>query len=659
MGFGPNSYNGKNFEDMSPSAKRSYNEKVQEVLRSLHGAHKLGDEGDLHAIIQKAAKLGMVYSPDGQQVSPEKADIAGKNRAAVSNLLIVARDPNKSAEEASYYQFELDEVDPNNVIFYSNKPMPWKDVVEKQDAYRDAAILDEFNLEGYVSEFMKDVTGKLSKAETLEDHRDHLMYTSSFGIMTYADGAPFTNQDVKKLMAGEIYAEDIVITIRENPEDVTARSKYGFVLKDGKLHMDMEHPLTEEELEAKRHTFLHRKTPKEMIEAIAASLDGNLEQIPDDDAKSVLSADAQMSILGLEEIAAFETLNGKSFIRLQPENEVYRIGSNEPMTQDEFVKYTMGLKKPEKPSGFLSGLREWFHKNIHPLKDFTKYETQMKRYEIKKYDICKDAGLDVSGKAETIEQYKADLVAETEKNIEDAKKQIQRNCRLADVDQLLDAFGAAVKADPEVGDYLLEALPKQNLSTCKDLQWDMASSKIEKYSDSGRLEFSVSDRDMHIGKDLSLMKACKRFLPPELQEKVDAKYAEAQEPYWKMKETMGNANVTAEEKSKLYKDWQSKEFEKTYWANKNAPKVEEPAEKKLNEMSNEARVAEIMRRRENMDNSVVEETAEKYGVDKEMVQRAIETANAGNDVEVDVEALSGRKIEEMDDQLNTSTNSIG
>lgn len=395
-------------------------------------------------------------------------------------------------------------------------------------------------------------------------------------------------------------------------------------------------------------------TAKEHVEQLATILQGPKEYIPDGDNQKI-PLNALWHISNLEEQGMIQTVNDKTFIHLQPENEVYRIGSAEPMTQDEFVEYTKGLKKPEKPSGFLSGLREWFHKHVHPLRDFSKYDTQMKRYEIKKYDICKDAGLDVSGKAEEIEQYKADLVAETDKNIEAAKKQIQRNCRLADVDQLLDAFEAAVKADPEVGECLLEALPKQNLSTCKDLQWDMASSKIEKYSDSGRLEFSVSDRDMHIGKDLSLMKACKRFLPPKLQEKVDAKYAEAQEPYWKMKETMGNDNVTAEEKSKLYKDWQSKEFEKTYWANKNEPKVEEPAEKKLNEMSNEARVAEVMQRRENIDNSVVEETAEKFGTNKETVQQAFDTVKAENNAPTNENEVS---VPDQP-QLNTSMNSIG
>ena len=353
-------------------------------------------------------------------------------------------------------------------------------------------------------------------------------------------------------------------------------------------------------------------TAKEHVEQLATILQGPKEYIPDGDNQKI-PLNALWHISNLEKQGMIQTVNDKTFIHLQPENEVYRIGVAEPMTQDEFVEYTKGLKKPEKPSGFLSGFREWFHKHVHPLKDFAKYDTQMKKYEMEKYNYCKDAGLDVSGKIEVVEA---------------AKKQIQKNCGLADVDQLLDAFEAAVRADPEVGKCLLEALPKQNLSTCTDLQWDMAQSGVTFEGDLKK----TSDRDMHIGKELSLMQACKRFLPPELQEKVDAKYAEAQEPYKKMNELMRGTTLSPEEKSKLYRDWQSGEFEKTYWANKNAPKVEEPAEKKLNEMSNEARVAEIMQRREDMDNSVVEETAEKFGVDKETVQQAFDTVKAENNV---------------------------
>lgn len=371
--------------------------------------------------------------------------------------------------------------------------------------------------------------------------------------------------------------------------------------------------------------------PKQCIEQLAAALQGPIEYNPDGDHRDFPLLAAQ-AIHELEKQGMIQTVNDKMFIHLQPENEVYRIGSAEPMTQDEFVEYTKGLKKPEKPSGFFSGLREWFHKYVHPLKDFAKYDRQMKQYEIKKYDLCKDAGLDVSGQDETIERYKTELAEETEKRLDDAAKKIQRNCGLADVDQLIGAFKKAVKADPEVGEHLMEKLPQQDLSTCMDLQWEMVSSKIEKYSEKGKFEFSVSDRDMHISRDLSLMQVCKRFLPPELQKKVDAKYAEAQEPYKKMNELMHGETLSAEDKSKLYKNWQSGEFEKTYWAEKNAPKVEEPTEKKPSEMSAEERVANAAQNRDHIDNAVVEETAEKLGAEKEMVQQAIETVNVENNV---------------------------
>ena len=104
--------------------------------------------------------------------------------------------------------------------------------------------------------------------------------------------------------------------------------------------------------------------------------------------------------------------------------------------------------------------------------------------------------------------------------------------------------------------------------------------------------------------------------------------------------------------------WKTLEKESERWAETlkaAAPKVGATAEKKLNEMSNEARVAEIMRRRENMNNSVVEETAEKFGVDKETVQQAFDTVKAENNV-----ATNENEVSAPDQpQVNAPTNSIG
>ena len=104
--------------------------------------------------------------------------------------------------------------------------------------------------------------------------------------------------------------------------------------------------------------------------------------------------------------------------------------------------------------------------------------------------------------------------------------------------------------------------------------------------------------------------------------------------------------------------WKTLEKESERWAETlkaAAPKVGATAEKKLNEMSNEARVAEIMRRRENMNNSVVEETAEKFGVNKETVQQAFDTVKAENNV-----ATNESEVSALDQpQVNAPTNSIG
>ncbi len=382
--------------------------------------------------------------------------------------------------------------------------------------------------------------------------------------------------------------------------------------------------------------------PKEYVEQLAAVFQGLFEyDAKDGDHRDANGNHKDFPLLAmrpfeeLRKLGMIQTVNDKTFIHLQPEDEVYRLGASEPMTQDEFVEYTAGLKQPEKPSGFFSGIREWFHKNIHPLRDFSKYDTQMKQYEIKKYDLCKDAGFDVSGKTEEIERYKAELAADAEKRLDDAAKKIQKNCGLADVDQLIGAFKKAAKADPEVGEYLIEALPKQNLSTCTDLQWDMARSGVV----IGDNKNPTKDSEMHIGEDLTFMRVCKRFLPKMLQDRVEVKYAEAQEPYRKMNELMRGNTLSEAEKSELYKNWQSGEFEKAYWADKNALKVEETAEKKPNEMNADERLENGVKGRERLDQAYIEETAAKLGTDEQTVRQVFEAAKGGDDVEMNVEDL--------------------
>ncbi len=365
--------------------------------------------------------------------------------------------------------------------------------------------------------------------------------------------------------------------------------------------------------------------PKEYVEKLA-------EEQKQKPIKYVGDKDyGQMTLLAgsylqkLEQLGMVKGEGEGTYIHLQPENKVYRIGSAEPMTQEEFVEHTAGLKPPQKPSGFFSGLREFIHKYIFTLEDFAEYDKQMEQYEIDKCKICENAGIDPTDN----------------KKLEEAKKKIEKTCQnsgLVDCKRLVDLFERTVRADGEVGRALMKSIPKLKMMDCYDLQIHMSAPGVSL----DRNTF-IRDTDMHIKPELSFMNVCKDYLPDSLKEKVEAKYAKAQEPFKALKKKMMSQDLPDEEKSKLYKKWENGEFEKEYWESKNSTNTKES----LSTKSSEERLEIGKKGMENIhagNQAILEEKAKELGADEKTTQKILDLDDVelkDNKIVVDVENTNG------------------
>ncbi len=375
-------------------------------------------------------------------------------------------------------------------------------------------------------------------------------------------------------------------------------------------------------------------------------------------------------------------------------NDVYLRGETKPATPDEITRYVAGVKPPKKPSGFFSGLREWWHNHVSKLDDFTKYEQKAKEYEITKYYACKQAGLAIE-KSDTVKQYEKELAADKlinerfealkeragivyragitdkdkrlfnpldlpeakqvlkdallsnvlldefvernstqeylqgcwgekfsifgengrtlpeisartksefvslgrglEKHLGNAFSQLSQKCveeeekhtktvdaaaikirktcesgGLYDCDRLVNVFKAAAKSDWEVGKSLVATIPNLSMIQLDDLQTKMLMSgdRVQTDTINKHARSFITDADMHIPQGLSFMKVCKGYLPEPIQEKIAAKYAEAQEPYKELMNILQNKKPTEDEIKELYEKWKSEKFEQEYWREK-------------------------------------------------------------------------------------------
>ena len=147
-------------------------------------------------------------------------------------------------------------------------------------------------------------------------------------------------------------------------------------------------------------------SPKELVEELAASV------------QELNSAKSNAITNKLKELKLYADLGytTKDGVRhekgcIKVGDDVYLRGETTPVTPEKFTRFIEGVQPPKKPSGFFSGVREWWHKNISKLDDFTKYEERMREYEITKYYTCAKAGIPVE-KTDAVKAYEKEAAVQ-------------------------------------------------------------------------------------------------------------------------------------------------------------------------------------------------------------------------------------------------------
>ena len=275
----------------------------------------------------------------------------------------------------------------------------------------------------------------LDASENAEDVSLWLNDAANRGILFYRDGSPVPttaiDNEIQKVWdgrkaTGEIpFLSDLVFA-NYNP-DTQALGFHPLYVVDGKINVFSERPLTEVEMQYEYEDYakalkdqeelkaaekaaeaerINNLSPKELVEELAE----NVRTL--NSAKSTAITDT-LKELGLYHDLSYTTQDGvkheKGFVNV--DGQIYLRGENNPATPDKLTRFVEGVQPPKKPSGFLSGVREWWHNNVSKLRDFAKYEEQTKEYEITKYYTCVKAGLDVK-KPASVEQYEREAAVE-------------------------------------------------------------------------------------------------------------------------------------------------------------------------------------------------------------------------------------------------------
>ena len=268
----------------------------------------------------------------------------------------------------------------------------------------------------------------LDASENAEDVSLWLNDAANRGILFYRDGStvPTTavNDEIQKLWDGRKTTGSVpflsnLVIANYNPGSNTL-GFHPIIAGGDTVSVHSDRPLTAEGLENEYKDFakaledqekqkaaeverINHLSPEELVKELAASV----QEL--NSAKSNAVTD-KLKALGLYTDLSYTTSDGvkheKGYVKV--DGQIYLRGEDKPTTPDKLTRFVEGVQPPKKPSGFFSGVREWWHKNISKLDDFTKYEERMKEYEITRYYTCVKAGLNV---------WKPHAVAEYEREV--------------------------------------------------------------------------------------------------------------------------------------------------------------------------------------------------------------------------------------------------
>ena len=522
--------------------------------------------------------------------------------------------------------------------------------------------------------------------DTADDVRQRLTKACNYGMLFYPNGKMLSAKDVEEMTKDTAsltkVAADLIVVVHDPVHDTTEYCAMG-VLGNRILIRAVE--LDENDISQKAEEY-EQKSKEEFLAKVDTL---SPKELIDELADGIQNFKFSFYKVGpvTEKLKNSEYYHDLNFISEQGETyekgyayldgQIYIRGENTPATQEQFALYAVGLKAPKKPSGFLSGLREWFHKNIHPLKDFSEYEKRMKQYEVEKYKLCELAGFDVSGQTAQVDQYKADLAELNRKEYDAAKAKLTKIAARYNCEAVLAAFKEVAKGDSARAVSIRKAIP--NL---EPIEYINVSSRLAEEKRQAGIK--------HIDEKLAIANAFKEYLPESVQKEIDKQYTEAELPYKYLKQQLEDKNVSKEKKIRLASEWEGKKYVEetnvqkeasapTVETKPSAPAVEEtkplvssskkpnlsalPQDKRLEFAKENAKF--LNNEMKNEKKQSLSERAKECGVSEQVSEKVLDVANGGeeadrapNEYEQDPTVLDGYepgKTEPDDTALDGAT----
>ena len=414
----------KTFDNMDLAEKRLFSNRNETVLRGLDESQ---NAEDMSLWLNDAAKRGILFYRDGRavelnEVNNEIAKLSGENGAIASGSFLSDLVVANYVPQSDSFGFHPISVANGKIIANSTHPLS-REELERNIAGKllklgptgfNGKPFAEMNADDKqeYTDKVNEVVGFLEKKDQRlgNDFHARLQAAAALGMLSDPFGHMVTVEEVEKFSKSPEAVKDLIVTITapngESKEsytlDVNTQGLTPTVTLDRKMHR-----LTDEKvLDPMCAGMINRLSPKELVEELAASV----QEL--NSAKSNAITD-KLKKLKLYADLGYTTKDGvrheKGCIKVG--DDVYLRGETTPVTPEKFTRFIEGVQPPKKPSGFFSGVREWWHNHVSKLDDFTKYEEQMREYEITKYYTCVKAGIPVE-KTDAVKAYEKEAAVQ-------------------------------------------------------------------------------------------------------------------------------------------------------------------------------------------------------------------------------------------------------
>lgn len=411
MGFGPTGYfsNGTfiPFEKLDTLQKDAYERKASDIMKQLRTPREVNDTV-LRQYLLQAGALGMLYTPDGKSVSQADVAKASENPETMfgflADLIVVKPDidhPDKNeyrSLQALNRNISVDLSDADG-LYPSDLRRKQRTYLEKKQFTAQTEKISAM-ADSNRTKYLKDVKETLAKwsADGIEVGspalKELLENAVEMGIVREVSGSTLTKETAAKFAERPAYLRNLVF-IQQSEKDARDFDTYRLDVSDG-------NPQT-----VKMH-------PEKLASADIVQMDKDMEARGSREKLPSQFADRFLMITSTE-IADYEKqmkefgykvkhLDGMQAFSLEGEKQVYFYDNPKPVsTPEDLIKTVRRGLAPKAPNkwGAFEGLRSFWHNHVSKLPDYEDYEREQGLYELDKYRLAKEAGLDVSNLEDT------------------------------------------------------------------------------------------------------------------------------------------------------------------------------------------------------------------------------------------------------------------